>query len=654
MAVIRRLTDEKDAGMQRADEKLAEVEQRISDIYSQAATELTENFDAFMARFEAKDEIYRQRVLDGEMPEEEWIRWRTGQILRSEEMQLQIDNLAIGLTRTDELAVAAIRGDMPYIYTDAYNFGGYRGELLAQAAGYNYSQFTVYNTDAIRIIAAEDPDLIPWDEPELDKDKDIRWNRRHVQDAIAQGILQGEGIPELSRRLLPIVNMDENAARRTARTAFTSVQNQGRRDATARVKAAGIPMVEPWMSVLASNTRDTHLLLHGTYPNDQGKYGEGIIPSGHLLRWPADPLGDPEQIYNCQCRVQSYIEGIDHSHDDELYAAFMQENYYEHWLEVKDYKAADRAVALERQRQLLNGEVENREARIYRNRVAREATAKINGMDFTGQRDAIDQLQNMDTQGGATWASAINRTQYIVNDGSGEGDNREHYDISNDQVVLFADSSSARTFYHETAHAIDNNIIEVETRITGRTQVIGSDEWRENNPFVDRANGASRAISTIYEHTENAWDRDLQGFKRWVGVDADIDDPDFMLASLRRCREFENQYGTDATSVLADIVDAFTLGKTPLEYYGGHGASYWQNYNNQYMELWAHVSSLEAAGETDALNAIEQIFPSRVAATRQVYNIAFRGGESYVNRNVTDRGYRISEEIIEIRRNTRF
>lgn len=375
------LLDNEDLAMRANDARLADVENRITRLYGDAAKDLTSQLDEYLERYAERDEAMRLRVESGEISQNEYIAWRNRVILRQHQMEQQIESLTNDMVNADQLAVQMVNGELPDVYVSSYNYSGFRGEVLADAAGYSYNSFTLYNADAIRIIVAEDPDLIPWEEPSVDIPRDMRWNRSHIQNAIAHGILTGASIPEISASLLPIVNMDRVAATRTARTSFTAVQNQARRDGVARLRANGIPMVEPWMSVLANNTRDTHLQLHGTYPNEQGLYGEGIIASGNLLRFPGDPHGDPEQIYNCQCRVQSYIEGIDHSRDAELYAQMMRQEHYDDWVGrregydingVRDYKVEEQRQALERRRALNEGEIENRENRYRRRRQERE------------------------------------------------------------------------------------------------------------------------------------------------------------------------------------------------------------------------------------------------------------------------------------------
>ncbi len=369
MATIRRReVGQRDAGQRRIDEYLSNLEDDLHAMYQEASDGIQKKLDTFLDRYVSIDEEMQSRVNADLMTQEQYDQWRQSQLLRTRQMEAQIESITNDLVQADVLASQMINGQLPEVYTSAYNFGIYTAEVQMELqGGYVNTSFSLYNADAIRIIQTEDPDLIPWTPLSPDEERDELWNRRHVQLAITQGILQGDSIRELSNRLLPVVNMDENASRRTARTAYTSIQNQARRDAIQRVRNAGIQMDEYWMSVLQDNSRDTHIQMHGTLPNEDGLYGEGIIPRGALLRFPADPRGAPEQVYNCQCSIQAFLHGIDHSHDDELYARFMEDNYPDDWVSVRSYRSEETRRNLERQRELNSGERPNREVQ-YANR----------------------------------------------------------------------------------------------------------------------------------------------------------------------------------------------------------------------------------------------------------------------------------------------
>lgn len=415
---------ELDFNQRQADEDLQELERRLRRAYSEAGQGIQQRLDNFLDDFAVRDAEYLERVNAGTMSMEEYITWRTNKILRTRQMEAQIEAIAQDLVNCDSIAVDMINGRLPDVYASSYNFGLYRAQRhLAEYGEHTESSFALYNADALRILQTENPDLIPWDAPRLDIARDLNWNRQHIQAALTQGILQGDNIRQLSNRLLPIVNQDRVAATRTARTAYTNVQNAGRYEANNRVRQAGIDMQSVWLSVLQSNTRDTHLLLHGTTPNSDGLFGEGIIPTGNLLRYPADSRGDAEQIYNCQCRLQSYLGGVDHSRDYELYAEFMQRNYPADWNgeplheggaprgAVRDYRQQERLDALERRRQLQSGEIESRELQRYRRR---QQSSELNTDEFftdTSDHIASSGIGSVDLQARAGEIANMSNSQ---------------------------------------------------------------------------------------------------------------------------------------------------------------------------------------------------------------------------------------------------
>lgn len=333
MAKIRDKQPDADAGRVIVDEQLEKLEARLTAIYGQASKEMQSDLNSFMERYKDQDEAQKAKVENGEITQKQYEDWKNRQIFRSNAMQAKIDDLAQRMVHADEQAMAMVNAQLPETYATSYNFGGYKGETYANEAGFDYTQFTIINQDAVKTLMKEDPDLIPW-KPDVDVPEDEKWNRQKVQEAVLQGIVKGDSMDDVAKRLLPIVNMDKNAAIRTARTAVNGIENKGRKDATERVKEAGIPMVEKWSCTHDDRTRDTHILLDGTEPNKDGKFGEGILST--LIEYPGDPAGDPEEVYNCRCGLLSTIAGIDHTKDKDLYAQMMEKEYFEDWVKVKE------------------------------------------------------------------------------------------------------------------------------------------------------------------------------------------------------------------------------------------------------------------------------------------------------------------------------
>ena len=265
-----------------------DLEERIRRMYAKAAVESKRDLDSFLSAYKDKDEAKRAMLEAGKITEKDYTSWRTGQLFQKDALNAKIEDLTQRMVHADEQAAAMTRGELPGIYATNYNFAGYLAEKGAEHYGkFDFTPFTIINQDSVRELMTKDPDLIPWmTDEELAKrgiTKDMRWNRQHIQNAIQQGLVKGDSMDEIANRLLPVVNMDCNAALRTARTATNGVENKGRMDATERVAKNGIPMVLQWSCTHDNRTRDSHALLDGEQIKPGEKFSNG-------LEYPATPL----------------------------------------------------------------------------------------------------------------------------------------------------------------------------------------------------------------------------------------------------------------------------------------------------------------------------------------------------------------------------
>lgn len=338
------------------DEELISLEKRISALYDEASSDLANEFDLFYENYREERERRLGMVESGEMTEDDYQRWCRNQIFRSNRYQAVLRSLTDVLVNADVAAMAAVNEQLPYTLAESYDFISSLGFEAADRAGISMGTFQIYNADSVQAIIRDNPDLLPV----VDLPEDELWNRNHINNEITQAIIRGDSMQQVAQRLQRVAHMDNNAAIRNARTSMTAAENLGRSESARRLRQRGLPVKEVWSATHDSRTRDTHLLLDGTEKNEDGYYGVGIL--GVPLRFPADPRGEGREIYNCRCRENVVIAGIDHSRDDELYEQFMRENYPEDWNELERRRAdihtgegrreVERQEALERQARL--------------------------------------------------------------------------------------------------------------------------------------------------------------------------------------------------------------------------------------------------------------------------------------------------------------
>jgi SPP1 gp7 family putative phage head morphogenesis protein len=282
-----------DLGNVLTDKELTKLENRIKKEYRQAVLEIQAKFDDYMKKYAEQDAKKVQEVKEGKITFRQYRLWRKNKILRNKHYEELRNKLVNDLLNADKKAVSYINDTLPNIYATNINYETFNAEKETLID----TSFTLYNEDTVRKLIKENPQLLPI-KPNLNIPKDLLWNKRHINSAITQGILQGEGIPKIAKRLERATNMDRSVAIRNARTCVTSAQNAGRLDAMKRERDMGIAIKKVWLATLDSRTRDSHVALDGEERELEENFSNGLIA-------PANDggVGKPDQCYNCRCRL---------------------------------------------------------------------------------------------------------------------------------------------------------------------------------------------------------------------------------------------------------------------------------------------------------------------------------------------------------------
>ena len=280
------------------DKKLEEMEKRLSAIYSEAQKDIQKKSDEYFDKFKKADEEKRKLVKQGKLTEEEYKTWRQGKIMYGKRFTAMKEDIAKQLLNVNQTATAYINGELPEVYSLNYNA---LAESVDGVGGYS---FTLVDRDTVRELSITDKSLLPF--RELDPAKDIPWNMKKINGQVLQGIVQGENISKMSKRIMNVQEMNKDAAIRSARTIVTGAENKGRMDSYKRAEADGIILEKEWIATSDSRTRDWHNELDGvTIPIDEPF--ENAI--GKIM-FPGDPSADGANVYNCRCTLVSKVKGF--------------------------------------------------------------------------------------------------------------------------------------------------------------------------------------------------------------------------------------------------------------------------------------------------------------------------------------------------------
>lgn len=313
-----------DYGHKETDKRLAVMEKRIAKVYADTLAEAKDKLSAVLAEFRELDEKKAQAVADGKLSKKAYTAWRQELIGKEKHLRDMIDVLTEDFTNADKIAMKIVNGEAKDVYALNANYAAYDIEKKANA---NLS-WTLYDHSTVERLIREEPNLLPL--PSVDVPVDKRWNQKHITAAINRGILLGDPIQDIAKRLVTVANMDLNAAVRSARTATTAAECAGRIDTYKYAQSIGIEMEQEWLATLDGRTRHEHRLLDG----QRAAVGEAFHVGGASIRYPGDPQAPGYLIYNCRCTLVSAVNGIDQS--DAPRASKLDGVSYEEWKAGKE------------------------------------------------------------------------------------------------------------------------------------------------------------------------------------------------------------------------------------------------------------------------------------------------------------------------------
>ena len=287
-----------DKAHQLTDEELKKLERRIASIYRKARDELQETVDAYFESFAKRDEEMKDligTVVNGrEWTEQDYKQWRLAQIGRGKRFETLRDKVAERMTKANETAVSYVNDATQGIYSLNRNYAAYTIEQVAGDVG-----FDLWDEQTVKRLIVEQPDLMPYYPPKkaVKRGFDLTYGKKQITSTVTSGILQGKSIKGLADDLQTrIPTMNRDSAIRTARTAVTGAQNAGRIDSYTAAQKMGIKLQKEWLATLDGRTRHSHAMLDGEKVETDEKFSNGC-------RFPGDPQGRPEEIYNCRCTL---------------------------------------------------------------------------------------------------------------------------------------------------------------------------------------------------------------------------------------------------------------------------------------------------------------------------------------------------------------
>lgn len=304
------------------EKELDELEMRIAEEYSNAFLELKERAEKYFSKFESAYEEKKMALEAGEITDTEFQTWYRNALMNNAAWDDKVGQLAERVTQTNKVASAYINDTTPSIYSLNANYEAYR---IAQASNMSFS---IYSEQTVKDLIMRGELRLP--QAHINTAIDIEWNKKKMNSVIISGILQGKPVREMAKQLKLVTDSNRHSAMRNARTAVTMAQNQGRQNTFERAEDMGIEVQKEWLSTLDGRTRDSHRDMDGERVPVDSKFSNGLM-------FPADPDGEPSEVYNCRCTMIASMRGINDEPRQTFWKWAEEQDYYDpkYGLEIK-------------------------------------------------------------------------------------------------------------------------------------------------------------------------------------------------------------------------------------------------------------------------------------------------------------------------------
>ena len=285
-----------DYGTRQTDLAVRRAEWRLSRVYRQAQRDIDEKLKDWQKRHEEREAKYRQQVKDGKITQADFDAWMRGQVFQDKQWQARKAEIDRILLNADREAQRIVNEGKIGVFADNANYIGYE---LEHNGNVN-TGFTLYDQNTVGRLIKSDPQILPKPAPGVQKDKAYTYYNKLMNSAITQGIVQGETIPQIAKRIVDKTGESSySSAVRNARTAYTGAQNAGRMEGLHQAQRLGINVKKKWMATLDSRTRDAHADLDGQIQEVDDPFESEL---GDIM-YPGDPTAEPGNTYNCRCTL---------------------------------------------------------------------------------------------------------------------------------------------------------------------------------------------------------------------------------------------------------------------------------------------------------------------------------------------------------------
>ena len=283
------------------DEKLAQMEKRLSAIYAEAQRDIQAKLLDFAESVEKESAELLSAIKQSTIQKEEkaakdaYLRFFKG-VVKTKAFKDLSAEIALDLFNVNTKASAYINSQTPEIY--ALNYNWINDELSKDIPDFVSQSITPEGADKYGDLTKQT----------VSKSKDTKWNESNLKKSVIVGASLYLGANAIAKRSAKIVaKKNHNSASMHSEGMGTDAENKARLDGMYWAEYLGNKLHKVWIATNDNRTRDTHAMLDGVEIALDEVFDNGCSR-------PRDPNGAPAEICNCRCSLKYVDVGGERGH----------------------------------------------------------------------------------------------------------------------------------------------------------------------------------------------------------------------------------------------------------------------------------------------------------------------------------------------------
>lgn len=276
--------------------------QELKTIYDDATSTISGRIGKYTAQFLLQDIAKRKLMQSGILDKTKYGQWLKNNVFKGLRWKTVVFNIVNTIIKANRKANRAVEREQNREFRDGANRQLYDLEIKTGVQ----TGLNVYNDDAVTRLLRDHPELLPRRKEDIGKARG--WEQVRIANSIAQSIIEGESVPDATRRLANTLGQSNmRVMTRYARTALTCAQNAGRLESMKKAAAKGIHIKKKWLATLDEKTRESHRDLDGQVRELNQDFRSRL----GRISYPGDITADPADVWNCRCTMEYVYPDFD-------------------------------------------------------------------------------------------------------------------------------------------------------------------------------------------------------------------------------------------------------------------------------------------------------------------------------------------------------